>query len=242
MPFSLPSRKCTRMKFLLLSLIALATTASAQTHLTSRPVANFHSIKIQGKFNVIITQADSESVRLGGPDSLLGHIETLVQFGVLKVRYQRKDWFDRHNNQNKPRVFVYITTKQFRSLTSSGSTEIHFNEGLKGSNVYLTVRGSGHIEGRIKAKTIENHISGAGQIQLDGGADYTVVHISGSGQFAGRELMTAEAKVHISGSGHAVVNASDEVGATLHGSGSLGYTGTSNIHASRTGSASISKL
>ena len=229
------------MKYLLFALLAVSS-ATAQTKPTDRRVSDFHSIKIQGKFKVYITQADSETVKLDAPDTLLGHIVTIVQLGVLKVRYQRKDWFDKHRDQNRPRVTVYITTKRLRSLTSSGSTDIHFNEGIKADNLYLTTRGSGHIEGRVTAKNVENRMSGSGHIQLDGSADYASVHISGSGEFSGRDLLTAEARVHISGSGHAVVNASNEVGATLHGSGGLTYTGAANVHASKSGSASVSKL
>ncbi len=232
------------MKYLLLALLAVFTgAATAQTTLTDRRVPDFHSIKIQGRFTVYITQADSETVKLDGPADRLEHVVTLVQGGVLKVRIQRKDWFDKHQqNIPHPRVTVYITTKRLRSLTSSGSTEIHFDEGIHADNLYLTVRGSGHLDGKITAKTLESHISGSGHITVNGHAERASVHISGSGQFSGLDLATAHARVHISGSGHAGINASDEVGATLHGSGGLSYTGSANVHASKSGSASVSKL
>ena len=230
------------MKYLLFALLAVSS-ATAQTKLTDRHVSDFHSIKIQGQFTVYITQADSETVKLDGPDDRLEHVVTIVEGGVLKVRIRRKDWFDKHQqNISHPRVTVYVTTKRLRSLTSSGSTEIHLDEGINAGNLYVTVRGSGRVEGKVTAKTLASRISGSGYIKLYGKVESTSVHISGSGQFSGLDLATAHAKVHISGSGHAGINASDDLGATLHGSGGLSYTGAANVHTSKSGSASVSKL
>lgn len=228
---------------LLLILAGAAEGVDAQTILMDRHVSDFHSIKIQGQFKVIITQADSETVKLEMPEDMQEHVATVVQGGVLKVRNRRKDWFDRSwQNGHHPRVTVYITTKKLRSLTSSGSTDIRFDKGINADVIHFTVRGSGNVEGVVTAKTIASRISGSGNIKLHGRAENAAVHISGSGDFSGLDLVTAHAKVHISGSGHAGINASDEVGATLHGSGGLSYTGTTNIHASKSGSASVNRL
>jgi hypothetical protein len=237
------------MRQILTTLVVLTTvTGFGQT--TTRRVSDFHSIKIQGPFDVYITQGDSESVTLNAPEEILSRMVTAVEGGVLKVHprhdnwsqgpkswYGDKSWWHTH-----PRISVYITTKSLRRLVSSGSTAIQFKEGINTDHLKIVVRGSGHVEGKVSAMALKTKVSGSGHVALAGTAKKASIRIFGSGEFSGKDLATTDAAVHISGSGHAAVNASNQVNAALHGSAGISYTGTDNIHTRKSGSGSVSKL
>jgi hypothetical protein len=239
------------MRHLLTAFFAIyASMGFGQTNLVTRHVSAFHSIKIQGPFDVYISQGDSESVKLDAPEDILSRMVTSVEGGVLKVHpkhdnwsdgpkswYSEKSWWHTHS-----RIAVYITTKKLSRLVSSGSTTIRFKEGINTDYLRITVRGSGHVEGNVTAIALKTKVSGSGNVDLTGSAKRSTVRIFGSGQFSGLGLVTTDAAVHISGSGHAGVNASNQVDAALHGSAGLTYTGTANIHTRKSGSAGVSKL
>ena len=135
-----------------------------------------------------------------------------------------------------------LRQKSLRRLVSSGSTAIQFKEGINTDHLKIVVRGSGHVEGKVTALALKTKVSGSGHVSLTGSAKSAAIRIFGSGEFSGRDFVTTDAAVHISGSGHAVVNASNQVDAALHGSAGVSYTGTDNIHTRKTGSAGVSKL
>ncbi|AXY73187.1 hypothetical protein D3H65_04000 [Paraflavitalea soli] len=64
--------------------------------------------------------------------------------------------------------------------------------------------------------------------------------LSGSGNFSAAQLVTETATVRISGSGHASVNANNQVNAALQGSAGLHYSGTATINTTKSGSVSRS--
>lgn len=115
---------------------------------------------------------------------------------------------------------------------------------LGGTQIMATdmLASMGHVEGNVTAIALKTKVSGSGNVDLTGSAKRSTVRIFGSGQFSGLGLVTTDAAVHISGSGHAGVNASNQVDAALHGSAGLTYTGTANIHTRKSGSAGVSKL
>jgi hypothetical protein len=68
-------------------------------------------------------------------------------------------------------------------------------------------------------------VSGAGTFDVGGACDRLDLSISGTGDFDGEDLAVATALVSISGSGDAIVNASDELRVTIDGSGDVEYVG-----------------
>ena len=84
-------------------------------------------------------------------------------------------------------------------------------------------------------------ISGSGTATLAGRVDDLTVSITGSGSFNGTELTAKRAKVDVTGSGEATVNASEELDAEVTGSGSIWYLGSPKLTPSVSGSGSIKK-
>jgi Putative auto-transporter adhesin, head GIN domain len=222
------------------------------TDTIDRHLSGFNSIKIAGHFNVYITQGAVESVKLEAPGEITDRIITEVNGDVLKIHnkhdnwgwgekswYSEKSWWRKHQKK----IDIYITAKDLNSISISGSGDVSFKEGIVANSLKLKVRGSGEITGKIEVKKLESKISGSGIMKLSGNAESSKVKVAGSGNFAARELITVNSAVHLSGSGHAAINARDKVDATIHGSAGVSYTGTAKIiNSTKSGSGEISRF
>ena len=214
-------------------------------------LSGFTSIKVAGPFNVHIVQGNDESVKFEAGADVVNRILTEVDGHVLKIRNKHDNWSQGYKSwysdkgvwHNHKKIEVYITAKDVKGITVSGSGSAVFADGLAATGLKLRVRGSGVIEGKVNVKTLQSHISGSGSIKLNGNAESSAVLVRGSGSFTTRNLMTANSKVHVSGSGRAEVNATDKVKVTVRGSGDVNYTGTAKIvSASKSGSGEISRF
>lgn len=205
-------------------------------------VQGFTRIKVGGPFEVHISQGGTESVKYTAPAYLAKHIIVEVDHGVLKVlrKYDgwgwtiHKWWSDENFWRNEDKVIVYITAQQINGLTASGSTNATFDTPISAKSLALRTRGSANIKGKIEVKLLEGRVSGSGEIAVSGRADKSAVKVSGSGHFTGKELVTGEASVLVSGSGQADVFANETVDATVHGSGVISYTGAPKSVSRRT--------
>ncbi len=124
----------------------------------------------------------------------------------------------------------------------SGSGDITLRGNLK--NVKSTISGSGKLNLQASVAGLASfNISGSGDALARGSASEVEARISGSGKVLAAALETKSCKVRISGSGSVEVNVSDELDATISGSGDVHYAGNPsrlNVHSS--GSGKIKKM
>ena len=228
--------------------------AAAQSNLTDTVdchLSGFDRIKIQGPLKVYIIQGDVESVKLVASPEAIGRTVSSVDGRTLKVRnkyeswsWGPKKWFRKKDQWQTPieKVTVFITIRDINSITVSGSGNVIFTDPIAANSLAIKLRGSAELSANVSVKNLTSRISGSGRIKLAGTATDVRVRLSGSANFSAPQLVTENATVHISGSGHASVNARDQVNATLHGSAGLRYTGTAKINSTKTGSAAINKF
>jgi len=216
-------------------------TASSKTE--DRHLSGFNALDLAGSFDVYVSQGPAESVKVEAPENIIDHIITEVSGGVLKV-YNKNDngfrWGDLFGDHKK--IAVYITAKDLSAIGLTGSGDVFFKEGIHANTLRLRVSGSGDMSGKVDAKSLEVSISGSGDVKLSGRADNSMVSVGGSGDYSGRNLVTINTAVRVSGSGDASVNASNKVEASVSGSGDIRYTGgAKNVSSAKSGSGDIDR-
>src|SRR5258707_389942 len=120
-------------------------------------LSGFNSIKIEGPFDVHIIQGSAESVKLEVPDDVKGRITAKVTGGVLKIHNTHDNWSQGYKSwysdksvwHNHKKIVVYITAKDLKNITISGSGEVVFTEGISTNSLKLRVRGSGNVQGKV---------------------------------------------------------------------------------------------
>lgn len=239
--------------------VTIAQPALNDSIISTQPaIQNFSSIRIQGDFEVLLTQGSTESIKIEGPAYIVNDMVVERSGQELNIKLNRsiwpwksnswykksrEEWNWNNGDRERKKVTVYITAKNLDGISMSGSGHIYFKDGLTTGNLRLHVSGSGHIEGQVQANDITSKISGNGNINLAGNAESSDVRISGSGSFSAAKLVTSNSKVHISGSGHANVNANKALTASISGSAHVGYTGNvTSINTSKSGSGSITRM
>lgn len=206
----------------------------------SRPVSGFNSIQNSGSFHVFVKIGSTESLELEGDPDVLRQIETVVEQGALKIRMKKNlNLF----SMNTGRVSIYITAKQLRALSQSGSGKIEVANPITSSELNTKVSGSGSITCTAKVRDLAAAVSGSGQIDVQGSTENNDIRISGSGKFNGAKLTANNTNVHISGSGDAYVFTNQELNAKISGSGSVRYAGSvKSVNASTSGSGKVRRL
>jgi hypothetical protein len=217
--------------------IAATLKASAQ-ETQSRQVSGFNGIASSGSFNVHVKIDGAESLKITADKNIINEIETVVEDGVLKLRFKKNhDWNDNHYGK----VEVEISAKNLSSLSLSGSGKFDVDGSLTGE-VKLAISGSGNISTGVKAEKIHAAISGSGNVTLNGSANDGSFAISGSGNLKASELKIGTVSVSIAGSGSVHVNAEKSISGHIAGSGNLYYTGNAQVTDFRSaGSGSIRK-
>jgi len=223
---------------ILAAILMVATTlkASAQSE-ESRQVSGYNKIGSGGPFEVHVKIDGTESLNIKAEADVIKEIETVVKDGTLQIKFKHHNWGD----HNYGPIEIYVTAKSLSALANAGSGSIKLDGSLTGSNINISLSGSGNVTAAVKGGDFRAAISGSGSISVKGTADRTNVSISGSGDMEGRNFRTETAHVSIAGSGNARFGADKTVSATIVGSGNVVYSGTASITDSRTvGSGRVS--
>lgn len=205
----------------------------------TREVSGFNSINAGYPAKVLITQGDTESVKIEADDNLLPSIQTEVKNGVLEIFCKKIN--GKYVNPTKP-VVITITAKDLTKVDFSSAGELTIN-GLKTDNLDVGLSGAGNLQlNDIKIKNLSANLSGAGGMTASGMADNLDVNVSGFGDFKGAELHDKTANVSISGAGSATVWADDQLAVEISGAGSVNYYGPAKVTKQISGIGNVTSL
>jgi len=223
----------------------------------SREVSNFSSIRLEGIGDVIITQADTTSLRIEAEDNLIPYFETSVQGDTLVIGI--KDQYFGYNLRPTKPVKFYVSTPNISAVTLAGSGNITtgdvkttgFKASLLGSgnitadslaatSVDINLAGSGNVNlGTVTADTISSTIAGSGNITLAGEVFNQSARIVGSGDYRASGMQSKNANINVTGSGNSRITVSDSLNVTILGSGDVTYAGKPSVNTTIAGSGHV---
>ncbi len=206
-----------------------------------RKLNSFKAVKIGGSFNVILQEGNTESIKITASGIALDDILTENEGSTLSIRIQNDRWNSRSNNNYT--VDIVLTYKNLEKINSSGSSHIHAKSIIRSDDFDLSLSGSGKFKGGVEAQRLNIALSGSGDIEINGSAKEQNISISGSGDVHAIDLKSSVTKIKISGSGNAKVQASEELEASISGSGDIRFAGNPQKQILKSiGSGSIKKI
>ena len=218
-------------------LVSLSFTGYGQKE--TREVAEFSKISLRTAGTVHLTQGDNYSVVVEASDKLMERLETIVKDGKLIIRQEGKWW----NWTTNDDLDVYITMRDIEGLGVSSSGRIIGQNRFKTDDLYLSLSGSGRIEVETESENLKTSISGSGKLIVDGSCNTINVSISGSGKVSAENMRAKSCKASLSGSGNARVNVSEELNASISGSGGVHYRGEpDHVNSRVSGSGRVKKI
>jgi hypothetical protein len=180
-----------------------------------RTVSGFSAVSLSGSGQVAIEQTGIESLTVTTDDNLLPYIKTEMKGSTLELGF--KDPMT-HLNPTHDIVFR-LTVKKLEGLDISGS-------------------GKADAKG-LDPDRLKVEISGSGEVSAHGTANDLDLSISGSGGYRGEDMRSKRATIDITGSGAAVIAASETLQADVSGSGSIQYIGDPQVTQHVSGSGSV---
>lgn len=205
---------------------------------TTRDVGNYTKLVNKGAAVVYATQGDYKPLRIEADSAMLPLIETFVKNDTLLIQF-RKDTIIKSNQVIK--IFVSVPKLLYARLDGAGGF-IGQNKFNYTDSLLYEIRGAGGFKAEMSATRFAGIIKGAGEIEITGTVANKDINISGAGKFEGRDLVSQNTVVKVSGVGNAYVNAQKTLNVTIAGVGSVYYKGDPQITKSITGIGTLVKL
>ena len=189
-------------------------TGSGQALTQQRAVSGFTGVALSVPGRLEIVQGDAEGVTLTADDNVAPEIETVVEGGVLHVRFRKGT-----NVRTRTRIGITVKARAIHSIAVAGSGDV--------------------IAPSLDSPGLKVRIAGSGDVRLGGRAETLEVRISGSGDVDAGRFDTQRAKVSVAGSGDALVWARKSLEVRVSGSGDVRYFGDPDVRQQIAGSGSV---
>lgn len=221
---------------------ALAPAPAAAQTTETYDVSGFSKLDIGVRGTVSLSQGDTESLTITGPEDVVSDIEVEVINGRLTVDYGPKNWIEQFFSGEEDAVEVEVSMSTVEEVMVSGGSEIIGATPIEADNLRVGVSGAGEIDLQISANRLRSEISGAGEMNLEGSADTHDIDISGAGTVRAADLETSSSSIRVSGAGECEVYATSDLDVDVSGAGTVRYRGEPTISQSVSGAASVKAL
>lgn len=211
--------------------------ASGKVVTESREARGYSGVAVSLPGTVVVRQAGNAPVAIEADDNLMPEIETVVERGVLRIRFKRN-----LNVTGRPTIKVLVTNPEIQSLAVAGSGDV-LSESIKARAMEVSVAGSGDVRiARLEAESLSASVAGSGDVKVAGKAAEVKVSIAGSGDVEADRLEARKAKVSIAGSGDVSLWVAETLDASVAGSGDIRYYGDPALTKKVLGSGSLKRL
>jgi len=193
----------------------------------NRPVTAFTAIDLRMAGDVYFTNDTNRKVEIIAQQNILNMLETFVAGNKLVVKFNGNS--DYHSSSH---IRINVSGPGINSFNVSTAGSIYCNNTIQADHLFLQSTGSGSI---ILQQVISGHIEAksttSGTIRSTGGGTTVSedMETSGSGSIDLLGISATNVKAKTSGSGNIKVKASNQLNATVEGSGSIYFTGYPNV-------------
>ena len=198
-----------------------------------RTIQGVTAVRLLTSGDLTITIGSTEALTVtAGANQMVGLTSQVIDGTLILDR--------KSNSADSGEISYALTVPPVTSVELSGSGSAS-GVGVLTGDAQVAVSGSGSatLTG-LSLSSIVVDLTGSGNVQLSGTAQTSRIILDGSGDYDGSALVTAESDIATSGSGDATVNATDRLGATSSGSGSITYSGNpASVETDSSGSGDI---
>jgi hypothetical protein len=197
----------------------------------------FTQLKMNGVFNVLISQGEKESLTIEADDNLIDLIEVKNNGNVLTIK-QKKE------SDIKPTKFnVYITVKDLEKIETNSVGDIKTTTPLNLKNFDLSSSCVGDITLEINCERFYASISSVGDLSLKGKANETSIRNSSVGNVKAIDFISENLSLENSGVGNVEVYANKEISLISSGVGNVKYKGDAIVkHIENKGVGKVKKI
>jgi hypothetical protein len=182
-------------------------------------VRDFTEIYLKGPYEVHLHQSSECGLRIIADQEFFDRLEVASSLGKLSIELEGK------NYKNRRSIEVYIHFKDLQKLQIVGAVDLNCENTIQVANLKLEFEGAGNVELNVAVNKIISVISGVGNFQIKGEADYHKVEFSGIGKYEARNLLSKNTVVESNGIGSVSVFASEKFKGEANGIGSVNYYG-----------------
>jgi hypothetical protein len=180
---------------------------------------NFTGIKVSASIDVILEQADTQSVSVTTDSNLLPIIDTKVENGILVVRPNAS-----YSSTNGVKVTVKMP--KIESLQASSSSSITTTNTLTGTKIKLDCSSSADIIATLEVDDIQVEASSSSTVKLSGKALKMTCTASSSSDINAYKLMANDIVAHASSSATVNIHPILSLKAEASSSADINYEGT----------------
>ena len=160
-------------------------------------VSDFQGIEVSGGFDVILVQGNSEAVTLTTQENLFDYITVKVEQGMLKI-------YTENNIMSTRPMKARISFKSIDKLRVSGGGDVTAETPVQVPELSFELSGGGDITSVINTSRLYGHISGGGDVDIDGIIKDYDFELSGGGDIDS-EISAGTVSCRISGGGNLTV-------------------------------------
>ena len=180
----------------------------------ARTVNGFTGVELSGSGKLIVEQGDTESLTITADDNLLQYLTSDVQNSKLMLATKGMISLE----PTAP-ITYRLTVKRLNTIGVSGS---------------VIAEASG-----IRTDSLTIAVNGSADISISGEADSQKIAVSGTADYKADNFKTKDTSISISGSGKAVIAASNQLDVQIAGTGDVKYIGNPQITQSISGAGSV---
>ncbi len=157
---------------LLLTITGYAFASSDSSELTTdlRNFNNFSGLILNTPANVILSQGETNSIRIEGEKNMVKDISTKIENGSLII-----------NGHNNHAVTIHVTVQDINLVEVNGDAKVYANGLINSDILLLKVNGSGSIRMDVRTLTVGMIVKGKGKIIVSGSTGDCFSRVIGQG-------------------------------------------------------------
>ncbi|MEM8894222.1 MAG: PspC domain-containing protein [Bacteroidota bacterium] len=198
---------------------------------------NFDEIEATFRFDLEIIQSNEYSVVAQGPSNKMQNLKARQSGDKIMFDFDERNWrwFD---NDNDPRVKIFITTPDLTNLDLSGACTAKVR-GFEQNQINISLTGASEADMSVDAERLVADAQGASKLKLFGEGKELDVKLTGASSLEAYEYEVDYAEIVARGASNAEVYVNKELDGEATGISNIKYQGDGEVQRNRRGASGI---